>query len=63
MPLSKKKQDQLELQKRRDEINSRSLDGKGLFMEANWERQAREYMKTGDRKFLEGLPLPDPNIF
>lgn len=59
MSLSKKKLEQLELRKRRDKVNARSLDGKGYFMDANWESQARKYVETGDPKFLEGLPSPE----
>lgn len=56
--LSQKKMQKLELEGRRREVNRRSLNGKGLFMEANWDSAAAAYVRTGDKQYLERLPQP-----
>lgn len=56
MPLSKKKQEKATLAKRREIINKRSLDGKGYFMDANWESYARQFLETGDENLLAHIP-------
>lgn len=57
MALSKTKADKIAKQKRQDEVNARSLDGKGYFMDANWQASAKLYVETGDEKHLTYLPL------
>lgn len=56
MPLSQKKQARLEAQRRQKEINVRSLDGKGYFMDAGVEAYVRIYMRNGDPEILKQIP-------
>lgn len=58
MPMSKAKQDKIARRKRVAEVNARSLNGKGYFMDANWRLYADRYVETGDPKYLALLPSP-----
>lgn len=58
MALSKTKRDKIERARRQAEVNRRSLNGKGYFMDANWEAVAKLYVETGDESLLARLPLP-----
>ena len=54
--LSQSKRDKIERARRIREVNARSLDGKGYFMDTGWERNAQKYIETGDERYLEHLP-------
>lgn len=58
MALSKTKQAHLARLERVIEVNRRSLNGLGYFMDANWAAAARSYLETGDPKYLNLLPAP-----
>lgn len=54
--LSQSKRDKIERARRIREVNARSLDGEGYFMDAGWEHSAQKYVDTGDERYLENLP-------
>ncbi len=56
MALSEKKKNKMKLAKRREEVNARSLNGKGYFMDGSVEPFAKRYLESGDPKDLERLP-------
>lgn len=56
MPLSQKKRQKMEIARRHEEVNVRSLNGKGYFMDAYDDSNARKYLETGDPAILARLP-------
>lgn len=56
MPLSEKKKNKMKLAKRREEVNARSLNGKGYFMDGSIEPFAAKYIETGNPQYLNLLP-------
>lgn len=56
MSLSEKKKNKMKRTKRVSEVNARSLNGKGYFMDASIELFAKRYIETGNPEDLERLP-------
>lgn len=56
MPLSAKKQAKMARAERVQKINAMSLNGKGYFMDAAHDADSRNYINTGDEKYLRHLP-------
>lgn len=56
MPLSKKKQEKVEFDRRQKEVNQRSLNGKGYFMDAGVEGDVKRYLDSGLQSDLDKLP-------
>ena len=56
MSLSNKKTNKIEMKRRASLINSRSLDGKGYFMDASVEATVSLYLETGNPDLLKNIP-------
>lgn len=56
MPISKAKKESMVKKKRAIKVASRSLDGRGYFMDAHDDSVARKYIETGEEGLLESLP-------
>jgi hypothetical protein len=56
MAISKAKKEKIARDKRVKEMDERSLNGKGYWMDANHEVYARLYIDEGDKAYLDALP-------